>query len=221
VAVAVPVLVLMVSAAPKSSQASASGQACLAPASAPLPLPTTSSSPSSAEPAPEEILVCVGSESITGATYSHWATIARRTEGQASNKGLPPSTTETRTEALQFLITSDWVLGEARDLHIAVSAAQIKRQFDRVKAQQFRTRAQFEAFLRSSGEAVADLLFRVQLNMLSERIQRHVSAIDGGPRARQRALSRFVEAFKAKWMAQTYCAAEYAVQDCGHVQSVL
>jgi hypothetical protein len=184
-------------------------------------VPTTSSSPTSAEPAPEEILVCVGSESITGATYSHWATIARRTEGQAPDKDLPPSTAQTRTEALQFLITSDWVLGEARDLHIAVSAAQLKRQFDRVKAQQFRTRAEFEAFLRSSGQTVADLLFRVQLNVLSQRIQRHVSAVHGGTRAKQRALSRFVEAFKSKWLAQTYCAPEYAVQDCGHVQSIL
>ncbi len=213
-------LVLMVSAAPQSSEASASGQACPAPLSAPLPLPTTSSSPSSAEPAPEEIIVCVGSESITGAVYSHWATIARKSEGSAG-KALPPSTAQTRTEALGFLISSDWVLGEARDLHVGVSAAQIKRKFDRIKGQQFRTRAEFEAFLRSSGETVADLLFRVQLNLLSERIQRHVSAVPGGPRAKQRALSRFVEAFKAKWLAQTYCAAEYTVQDCGHVQSVL
>ena len=164
--------------------------------------------------------MCVGSESITGAVYSHWATIARRSEGSAG-KALPPSTAQTRTEALEFLISSDWVLGEARDLHVGVSAAQIKRKFDRIKGQQFRTRAEFEAFLRSSGETVADLLFRVQLNLLSERIQRHVSAVPGGPRAKQRALSRFVEAFKAKWLAQTYCAAEYTVQDCGHVQSVL
>ena len=165
--------------------------------------------------------MCVGSESITGATYSHWATVARMSEAPASGKGLPPSTAQTRTEALGFLISSDWVLGEARDLHIVVPAAQIKRQFDRVKAQQFRTRAQFEAFLRSSGETVADLVFRVQLNLLSDRIQRHVLAVHRAPRATQRALSRFVEVFKAKWEAQTYCAAEYAVQDCGHVQSVL
>jgi len=165
--------------------------------------------------------VCVGSESIAGATYSHWLTVARMVEEPASSKRLPPSTPPTRTEALGFLISSDWVLGEARDLHIGVSAAQIKRQFDRTKGQQFRTRADFEAFLRSSGQTVADLLFRVQLNMLSERIQRHVTPVHGGSRARQRAQSRFVEAFKAKWMAQTYCAPEYAVQDCGHVQSVL
>jgi hypothetical protein len=219
--VAVPVLVLMVSALANSSDASTPAQACPAPATAPVPVAPTTSSPASAEPAVEQILVCVGSESITGATYSHWLTVARRTEGPASNKGLPPSTAETRTEALEFLISSDWVLGEARDLHVAVSAAQIKRQFDRVKAQQFRRRAEFKAFLRSSGETISDLLFRVQLNMLSERIERHVSAVPGGPRAQQRARSRFVQAFKAKWMAQTYCAAEYTVPDCGHVQSVL
>jgi hypothetical protein len=37
--------------------------------------------------------------------------------------------------------------------------------------------------------------------------------------AKQRALSRFVKGFKRKWQAQTYCAAEYASADCGHVQA--
>ncbi len=222
IAFVVPVLLLLVLASPKSSVASTAAQACPPPPSAPVPVvPSTSSPPAPAEPAPEQILVCAGSESITGASYSHWATIARVSEGPPSKKNLSPDATQTRTEVLSFLISSDWVMGEARDLHIGVSAAQIKRAFDRLKAQQFPRRGEFEAFLRSSGETVADLLFRVQLNMLSERLQRHVVAVHGGPRARQRALSRFVKAFHAKWSAQTYCAPGYVVTDCGHVQSVL
>ena len=147
--------------------------------------------------------------------------IARRSEGRPAKGQHPPIAAARRTEVVSFLISSDWVIGEAGDLHIGVSAAQVRRQFDHVKGQQFRKRREFEAFLRSSGQTVADLLFRVQLNMLSERIQRHVTAVPGDARAHQRALSRFVEAFKAKWTAQTYCVPEYAVQDCGHVQSAL
>jgi hypothetical protein len=174
-----------------------------------------------AEPSPEQILACVGSESITGASFSHWVTIALRSEGRPAKGQHPPIAAATRTEVVSFLISSDWVIGEAGDLHIGVSAAQVRREFDHVEGQQFPKRREFKAFMRSSGQTVADLLFRVRLNMLSERIQRHVAAVAHGPRARRRALSRFVEAFKAKWTAQTYCAPEYAVQDCGHVQSAL
>ncbi len=217
-AIAALAVLLIVSDAQNSSGASTSAQACASPSSPPAPVVAmTSPPPASVEPAPEQILVCAGSESITGASYSHWATVARMSEGRHHQ----PSAAETRNQVLSFLISGDWVKDEARDLHIGVSAAQVKRQFDRVKAQQFRRRAEFEAFLRSSGETVADLLFRVQLNMLSERLERHVSAVPGGPRAQQRALSRFVETFHAKWSSQTYCVTGYVVQDCGHVQSVV
>jgi hypothetical protein len=214
-AIAALAVMLIACDAPNSSDASSSGQAC-PPPPAPAPSPAASAPPPAAgEPAPEQILVCAGSEAITGASYSHWATIARRSEGRH------PNASQTRSEVLGFLISSDWVIGEARDLQIGVSAAQVKRQFDRVKAQQFPRNAGFRAFLRSSGETVADLLFRVRLNMLSERLQRHVAGVPGGPAAQQRALARFVEAFHAKWSSQTYCATGYVVQDCGHAQSVL
>ena len=121
---------------------------------------------------------------------------------------------------MSFLISSDWVIGEARDLNVQVSAAEVRHRFDRIRRQQFPKRGEFTAFLRSSGQTVGDLLFRVRLNLLSARIQRQIIA--GQPESAQaNALARFTKEFSTKWRAQTYCSPAYAVRDCGHVQNVL
>jgi SurA N-terminal domain len=222
-ALAVLILVLLVPAAPSAGEAAGP---CPPAPSAPAAVPPAPSAPAGAaepapaEPAPDQILACVGSEAITGGSFSHWVAIDRDSQTGAP-KGQPvQSAAEAREEVLQFLISSGWVLGEARDLNISVSVAQVRRDFDRVKAQQFPKTREFRAFLRSSGQTVADLLFRVRLNLLSDRIERHVSAGRRGSH-KQQALSRFVKAFEAKWRQRTYCAPPYVIAaDCGHVQSI-
>jgi hypothetical protein len=114
-----------------------------------------------------------------------------------------------------------WVLGEATDLNIHVSEGEVRRTFAHIRNQQVPQTKEFKAFLRQSGETVADLLFRVRLNLTSTRIQKHVLAGHHGAHNQQRALKRFVHDFKLKWEAQTYCDPSHAVTDCGHVQASL
>ncbi len=163
-------------------------------------------------------MACIGSQSIVGATFQHWAHVARRAEGPVKHH--QPRGTVVQ-QVMGFLISSDWILGEAQDRNIAVSEAAVRRRFDHIRAQQFPKRRAFKRFLEQSGQTVADLLLRVRLSILSERIQRSVQAGHHGARGRQHALERFVHDFKVKWTAQTYCAPAYAVQDCGHVQATL
>lgn len=89
-----------------------------------------------------------------------------------------------------------------------------------MRKQQFPQIRKFRRFLRETKQTVADLLLRVELNLLSQRIQRRVVAHSHGVKGHQRALSRFVVRFRTKWTAQTYCAPQYAVSDCGHVQAI-
>jgi hypothetical protein len=215
------VLAILLPAARSGGEVPAGGQTC-PPPSQPAPGPPATPPPAGpGQPTPEQILVCIGSEAITGATFSHWLTIADKSQGRPS-KGQPaPTAAQSLKEVMSFLISSDWVIGEARDLKVSVSASQVRRAFDRIKGQQFPKQRQFNAFLRQSGETVADLLFRVRLNLLSERIQRHIASGHHGSGSQRRALSQFVKDFRTKWMSQTYCAPQYAVEDCGHVQSVL
>jgi hypothetical protein len=120
---------------------------------------------------------------------------------------------------MDFLISSDWVLGEARDLHVHVSAARVHRAFDHLRREQYPRARDFQRFLQQTKETVADLLLRTELELLAQRIQRRVTAGHHGARAIYRALTRYIANFHRKWQAQTYCASKYAVPDCGHVQA--
>lgn len=165
--------------------------------------------------------MCVSSDAITGATYTHWLTVATKNEGPPVKGHHAASATELRGEVLDFLISFDWVKGEAQARNVSVSAAEVRKKFDHIRSQQFHKRREFEAFLRDSGETVADLLLRVEVSLLSQRIQRSVVAGHHSASSKRRALTQFVKGFKAKWQAQTYCASEYDVKDCGHVQDTV
>ncbi len=77
-------------------------------------------------------------------------------------------------EVLGFLISSDWVTGEAKSLGVNISDAEVKKQFEKIKSQQFPKAAEFEKFLKTSGQSVSDLLLRVKLNLLSQKIQQKI-----------------------------------------------
>lgn len=77
-------------------------------------------------------------------------------------------------EVLGFLISSSWVLGEAGSLGVKVTDKEVKKQFEKIKSQQFPKAAEFEKFLKTSGQTVSDLLLRVKLNLLSSKIQQKI-----------------------------------------------
>jgi foldase protein PrsA len=80
-----------------------------------------------------------------------------------------------KQEVLGFLISSQWVLGEAASLGIKLTDAEVKKQFEKIKNQQFPKASEFEKFMQTSGQTVSDLLLRVKLNMLSQKIQQKIS----------------------------------------------
>lgn len=163
--------------------------------------------------------MCVGVTSLTDATYTHWLTVAKKSAGPMRKRPTAHEEDEWHNEVLGFLISSYWVDGEAHALGIGVSAATVKKTFDHLRNQQFPKAREFRAFLRSSGQTVADLLFRVELNLLSTMLQKRAVRGHHGAAARARALAQFVKRFQAKWEAQTYCTPQYDVPDCGHVQA--
>ncbi|HEV3283628.1 MAG TPA: peptidyl-prolyl cis-trans isomerase [Solirubrobacteraceae bacterium] len=78
-------------------------------------------------------------------------------------------------QVLGFLISSNWVLGEAGDLGVKVSDKEVHKQFEKIKSQQFPRVAEYEKFLVSTGQTTSDLLLRVKLNMLSSKIQEKIA----------------------------------------------
>jgi len=80
-----------------------------------------------------------------------------------------------RTEVLGFLLSSNWVLGEGSSLGVKVSDKEVKKQFTKIKEQQFPKAEEFEKFLATSGQTVSDLLLRVKLNLVSQKIQQKIA----------------------------------------------
>jgi foldase protein PrsA len=79
------------------------------------------------------------------------------------------------SQVMAFLISADWLEGEAHDQGISVTDKAVLSQFASLKAQQFPQSGSYAAFLTSSGMTQNDLLYRVRLNLLSTQIQNKVS----------------------------------------------
>jgi foldase protein PrsA len=85
------------------------------------------------------------------------------------------------TEVLGFLISSNWVLGEGESMGVKVSDQEVHKQFNKIKSQQFPKASEFEKFLASSGQTVSDLLLRVKLNLVSQKIQQKIAKTNLNP----------------------------------------
>jgi foldase protein PrsA len=127
-----------------------------------------------------------GSKPVVPDPPKYTACIARTAAQSKATKGAKtPSQKELKSqceaqykslqqEVLGFLISSSWVLGEAGSLGVKVSDKEVKKQFEKIKSQQFPKPAEFQKFLATSGQTVSDLLLRVKLNLLSSKIQQKI-----------------------------------------------
>jgi foldase protein PrsA len=75
-----------------------------------------------------------------------------------------------KKEVMQFLIQAEWVQQEAADQDIKVTDAQIKKSFEDQKKQAFPNDKQYKQFLASSGMTANDILFRVKLDQLQQKL---------------------------------------------------
>ncbi len=75
-------------------------------------------------------------------------------------------------QVLGFLISSEWVIGEASTLGVKLTDAEVRKQFLKIKNQQFPKAAEFEKFLATSGQTVSDLLLRIKaVSLLPQKIE--------------------------------------------------
>ncbi len=80
-----------------------------------------------------------------------------------------------KKEVMQFLIQAEWVQQEAADQDIKVTDAQIKKSFEDQKKQAFPNDKQYKQFLASSGMTEDDILFRVKLDQLQQKLTQKVT----------------------------------------------
>jgi foldase protein PrsA len=102
-----------------------------------------------------------------------------------------------QTEVLGFLISSQWVIGEASSLGVKLSDKEVQKEFTKIKTSEFPKVSEFEKFLATSGQTVSDLLLRVKLNLLSAKIQKQI--VKDKSKVTQAQISKYYNENKSKY----------------------
>jgi foldase protein PrsA len=80
-----------------------------------------------------------------------------------------------RSTVATFLITSQWIEQEAKARGIVVSDAQVAKDLDKLKKQQFPKDADYQKFLKQQGMTNDDVLFQQKLTTLRTKLQSAVT----------------------------------------------
>jgi foldase protein PrsA len=80
-----------------------------------------------------------------------------------------------RDQVMQLLVSFEWIEGEAKAKGIKVSDKEVQASFDKQKKQAFPKAADFDKFLKDSGQTEGDILKRVRLDTLSNKIRDKVT----------------------------------------------
>lgn len=106
---------------------------------------------------------------ITEADVAHWVAVAdKSTPGQKARA--------LQDQALELLIQNAWVTGEAAELGIVVTDAEVDAAFREQRDGLSSNRADYERFLREIGFSEADVRVRIRLDLLSSRLRDRITA---------------------------------------------
>jgi hypothetical protein len=155
----------------------------------------------------------VESTPIAKATFEHWLAVTAALSGD-SGRGATASNTALKDKVMGFLLTSEWVLGEAAAQGIDISEAAAQKRLAEVQKQRFKQPAGLQRYLASNYETMADLLLRVKLELIEAAISKKVTSGKHTKAERKAALAGFQAQFEGRWKAKTRCAAGFVMEDC-------
>jgi hypothetical protein len=164
-------------------------------------------------PPTDALVACVGQQPILGGELSHWLKIAEiGAKLSGTTRVNPPRTLLPGTT--DFLLKARWYIAEASALHIVITSAEVSRGLQQDRRTTYPSKQEYKAFLKETGETVADIQYRVRVSLLAQRLQARFHIV-GSAVASQRRLDHRLA---ATWKALTYCRPAYAVAaDCGHM----
>jgi parvulin-like peptidyl-prolyl isomerase len=79
-----------------------------------------------------------------------------------------------KSQTLQFLISAEWLLQEAKARKITATDKEVQTTFQQQKKQSFPKEADYKKFLATSGQSETDLLYRVRLSVLTNKLQESI-----------------------------------------------
>jgi hypothetical protein len=107
------------------------------------------------------------------------------------------------SQVLGFLILADWYVDYSKQLHIVVTNAEVHHALVVARRRSFKTPAAFKVFLKTTGQSVKDVLFRVRINLIYQRLNAVVHN-------KRKLLSIVTKLYRSV----TSCRASYAMADC-------
>jgi foldase protein PrsA len=122
---------------------------------------------------------------------------AKLTEAQATEQ-CKQEYAALRDQALGQLILFNWLEGEAADRGISVSDDDVQKSFTEQKTRSFPKDADYQAFLKSSGQTEDDVLLRVRYDLLSSKIRDQVTK--GDDRVTEKQITDYYEKSKARFV---------------------
>ena len=102
-----------------------------------------------------------------------------------------------RDQVMQLLIQNEWVEGEAKEQGVKVSEADVKKAFAQQKKQSFPKEKDYQEFLKTSGFTEADILFRVRLEQLSNKLREKV--VKGKDKVDDKQIQAYYDKNKARF----------------------
>jgi foldase protein PrsA len=86
-----------------------------------------------------------------------------------------------KEQTMQFLISARWLKQEAAKRGVKATPEEVKKTFDEQKKQAFPKEKDYKEFLATSGRTEKDLLFQVELSVLTNALQAKVVEGEGDP----------------------------------------
>ena len=129
-----------------------------------------SSGGTAAVPKPPDFDTCVAAKKKTPVPKGQ-----QKPSDEALKKQCKSEYDTLKREVMQFLIQGEWVQQEAKKRGVKIKDAELQKALEDQKKQVFPNDKQYQQFLKTSGMTEEDVLFRVKLNELQQRLTQKVT----------------------------------------------
>jgi hypothetical protein len=140
------------------------------------------------------------------------ARVGRKTAPKPGGNGYR----KVKSLAIEELTDEAWIKGQAAEMGIGVRPRQVARELAGLKRLAFKDGAAYRRFLREAHYTRRDVSGRVEIQMLSTKIQERIAAGLTSEAAKQKAFAKFVDEYAERWRSRTVCAPGYVTDRCSN-----
>jgi foldase protein PrsA len=105
-----------------------------------------------------------------------------------------------KSEVLGFLIRSTWLDQEATKMKVKVTDAEVQKQIDDIKKQQFTQKGSYEKFLQTAGLTNEDVLFQQRVRELQDKITQKITK--GKDKVTEAQIAAYYDSHKSQFATQ-------------------